>query len=206
MITHHEGAVTMVEELLKQPGSAHDAVLFEFTTNVTNDQSAEIERMNALLVSLSDDPRAGLAAGLDDAEQGPPEYGARRLATATGRVLRPDNPTGLPPVIAEEDCRRRHEDSSLSDEEDEEDEEEEEDEFEPCTTAELFDNTDMAFFDDVLVAGSYHGFNIYRLGEDGMPKFAELSCLPGRPGRCVRRRPPADHVGRADPRTARLWP
>ena len=31
MITHHEGAVTMVEELLEQPGSAYDPVLFEFT-------------------------------------------------------------------------------------------------------------------------------------------------------------------------------
>ena len=37
MITHHEGAVTMVEELLEQPGSAYDPVLFEFTTDVTND-------------------------------------------------------------------------------------------------------------------------------------------------------------------------
>ena len=40
MITHHEGAVTMVEELLEQPGSAYDPVLFEFTTDVTNDQTA----------------------------------------------------------------------------------------------------------------------------------------------------------------------
>ena len=37
MITHHEGAVKMVEELLEQPGSAYDPVLFEFTTDVTND-------------------------------------------------------------------------------------------------------------------------------------------------------------------------
>ena len=69
MITHHEGAVTMVEELLDQPGSAFDPVLFEFTTDVTNDQTAEIERMHELLVGLSNDPRAGLSAGLDDAGQ-----------------------------------------------------------------------------------------------------------------------------------------
>ena len=43
-----------------RPGSAHDPVLFEFTNDVTNDQNAEIERMNALLVGLSADPRAGL--------------------------------------------------------------------------------------------------------------------------------------------------
>ena len=63
MIPHHEGAVTMVEELLKQPGSAYDPVLFEFTNDVTNDQNAEIERMNALLVGLSDDPRASWPPG-----------------------------------------------------------------------------------------------------------------------------------------------
>jgi hypothetical protein len=59
MITHHEGAVNMVEELLEQPGSAYDPVLFEFTADVTNDQTAEIERMNALLVGLSDRPARG---------------------------------------------------------------------------------------------------------------------------------------------------
>jgi len=64
MIPHHEGAVKMVEVLMEQPGSAYDPVLFEFTTDITNDQTAEIERMNALLVSLSDDARAGLAATL----------------------------------------------------------------------------------------------------------------------------------------------
>ena len=69
MITHHEGAVKMVEELLDLPGSAYDPVLFQFTDDITNDQTAEIERMNALLASLSTDPRAGLSAGFDDAGQ-----------------------------------------------------------------------------------------------------------------------------------------
>ena len=69
MIPHHEGAVTMVDELLDQPGSAYDPVLFEFTSDIVNDQTAEIERMNALLVSLSADPRAGLAPGFDNAGQ-----------------------------------------------------------------------------------------------------------------------------------------
>src|SRR3546814_15073173 len=67
MIDHHEGAVTMVENLLEQPGSAYDPVLFEFTSDVTNEQEAEIERMSALLVELSSDPRSNLAAGLGDA-------------------------------------------------------------------------------------------------------------------------------------------
>ena len=42
MIPHHEGAVKMVEELLEQPGAAYDPVLFEFTSDVSNDQAAEI--------------------------------------------------------------------------------------------------------------------------------------------------------------------
>ena len=70
MITHHDGAVTMVEELLEQPGAAYDPVLFEFRNDVSNGQTAEIERMNVLLVGLSDDPRASLSAGFDDAGQG----------------------------------------------------------------------------------------------------------------------------------------
>ena len=69
MITHHDGAVKMVKDLLEQPGSAYDPVLFDFTTDVTNDQTTEIERMNALLVGLSSDPRSQLKAGFDDAGQ-----------------------------------------------------------------------------------------------------------------------------------------
>jgi uncharacterized protein (DUF305 family) len=67
MIAHHEGAVKMVEELLEQPGTAHDPVLFELTGDVKNSQATEIERMNVLLVGLSEDPRAALAPGIDDA-------------------------------------------------------------------------------------------------------------------------------------------
>jgi uncharacterized protein (DUF305 family) len=103
MITHHEGAVTMVEKLLEQPGSAYDPLLFEFTTDVTNDQLAEIERMSALLISLSADPRAGLAAGLDDAGQalwnlelaGPalPRPPASSIRATRGRAAAKPNPT-----------------------------------------------------------------------------------------------------------------
>jgi uncharacterized protein (DUF305 family) len=67
MIKHHEGAVEMVEALTEKPGSAYEPALFAFTRDVTNDQNAEIKRMNALLVGLSADPRASLAAGFDDA-------------------------------------------------------------------------------------------------------------------------------------------
>ncbi|MEM6557521.1 MAG: DUF305 domain-containing protein, partial [Pseudomonadota bacterium] len=67
MVTHHDGAVTMVRDLLEQPGSAYDPVLFEFVNDIVNDQTAEIERMNDLLAGLSTDPRGGLKAGFADA-------------------------------------------------------------------------------------------------------------------------------------------
>ena len=34
-----------------------------------------------------------------------------------------------------------------------------------------FDNTDIAFSGDVMVTGSYHGFNIHRLKDDGVPEL-----------------------------------
>ena len=52
MITHHEGALEMVETLMEQPGAAYDPTLFEFTTDIVNDQEKEIERMHGLLVGL----------------------------------------------------------------------------------------------------------------------------------------------------------
>ncbi len=45
-----------------------------------------------------------------------------------------------------------------------------------------FANTDMAFFGDVMVAGSYHGFNIYKLGADGVPALKSSVVCPGGQG------------------------
>ena len=168
MITHHEGAVTMVEELLEQPGSAYDPVLFEFTTNVTNDQASEIERMHAVLISLSDDPRAGLSAGFMDAGA------AIRNLALVGSLEKPpgfydpENPAGLPP-----------EDPTENPEALEEEERDENDERFPLLS---FANTDMAFFDDIMVTGSYHGFNIYQLQDNGVPKQISSVVCPGGQG------------------------
>ena len=41
----------------------------EFVTDLYNDQGVEIERMNGLLIGLSDDPRSGLKGGLKIAEE-----------------------------------------------------------------------------------------------------------------------------------------
>ena len=45
-----------------------------------------------------------------------------------------------------------------------------------------FANTDMAFFDDIMVAGNYHGFNIYKLAEDGAPELMSSVVCPGGQG------------------------
>ncbi len=171
MITHHEGAVTMVEELLEQPGAAYDPTLFEFTTDVTNDQAAEVERMNALLVTLSDDPRAGLSAGLNDAGQAIMNLELTGTLPKPPGFYDPKNPGELPPTRFQED------EEEVAD--GEEEEEEEEYDRSPLLS---FANTDMAFFDNVMVAGSYHGFNIYRLQNDGMPRQVSSVVCPGGQG------------------------
>jgi uncharacterized protein (DUF305 family) len=176
MIPHHEGAVTMVEELLEVPGSAYDPVLFEFTTDIVNDQTAEIEKMNVLLVSLSSDPRAGLASGFQDAEQAIKNLELVASLPKPPGFFDPGNPVGLPPerLSAAGDDK---EDAKAKD--GEEDEEEDEDGRSPLLS---FSNTDMAFAGDVLVAGSYHGFNIYRLLEGGLPTLLSSVVCPGGQG------------------------
>jgi uncharacterized protein (DUF305 family) len=67
MIPHHKGALDMVDDLLSKSGSAYDPAMFQFTSDVTTDQKAEIEKMNRTLAGLSGDPRATLAAGLTNA-------------------------------------------------------------------------------------------------------------------------------------------
>lgn len=53
MIRHHEGALVMVASLLGTTGSAQEAEVFRFASEVDSDQRAEIARMNALLDTLA---------------------------------------------------------------------------------------------------------------------------------------------------------
>jgi len=183
MITHHEGAVTMVEELLEQPGSAYDPALFEFTTDVTNDQNAEIERMNALLVGLSSDPRANLSAGFDDAGQALMNLEIVATLPKPPGFYDPRNPAQLPPeagvAVEEGDGAGDGDDAGEGDDQDEDEDAAEEDKRSPFLS---FGNTDMAFTGDVMVAGSYHGFNIYRLEGNGVPKQLSSVVCPGGQG------------------------
>ncbi len=169
MITHHEGAVDMVEELLKQPGAAYDPILFEFTTDVTNDQNAEIDRMNTLLVSLSDDPRAGLSSGLNDAGQALMNLELVASLPKPPGFFDPDNPGEYQPAMPAKES-------------DESDEENNDPKWSKRSSMLSFSNTDIAFSGDVMVTGSYHGFNIYRLPEDGVPKHVSSVVCPGGQG------------------------
>ena len=45
-----------------------------------------------------------------------------------------------------------------------------------------FSNTDMAFKDNIMVAGSYHGFNVYELADDGIPALVSSVICPGGQG------------------------
>jgi len=175
MITHHEGAVKMVEELLEQPGSAFDPVLFEFTTDITNDQTSEIERMNALLVSLSTDARAGLSPGFEDAGQAIMNLELVASLPKPPGFFDPENPAAMQPPMPEDDS----DESAAAEDDGQSNDDTEWSERSPLLS---FSNTDMAFSGDVLVTGSYHGFNIYKLQEDGVPNLLSSVICPGGQG------------------------
>lgn len=193
MITHHEGAIEMVDELLNQPGSAADPILFRFIGDVENDQQAEIDRMDAVLASLSEDPRAALAAGFDDA--GEAISNLRKVASLSkpSGFFDPENPANLravvPPLEQEDDSANRAQaadDPAAAGDPGETDPGRDADEsltqFAERSPLLNFANTDMAFFGDIMVAGNYHGFNIYRLGQDGGPDLISSVVCPGGQG------------------------
>jgi uncharacterized protein (DUF305 family) len=185
MVRHHDGAVKMVEELMEQPGSAYDPVLFEFTSDITNDQTAEIERMNGLLVGLSDDPRAGLKAGFEDAEQAILNMNLVVSMSRPPGFFDPANPLERPakPLPKDEENEEEAGEAVAEDPGAVEEEEEEDTDNERGRSPMLsFSNTDMAFHDNVLVTGSYHGFNIYRLSENGLPEHVTSVVCPGGQG------------------------
>ena len=52
MIRHHEGALSMVKDLLATPRAAQDADIYAFASDVNADQRMEIARMSAMLKEL----------------------------------------------------------------------------------------------------------------------------------------------------------
>lgn len=204
MIAHHEGALIMVKDLLKEPGSAADPVLFQFISDIETEQKGEIDRMDALLAGLSSDPRAGLAAGFDNA--GEAIWNLTKVASfrKPAGFFNPDNPADLRPAKpakgkkADEAAAADHagmdhsqhkmpgadtpDDASETGATPERGTEETLTQFAERSPLLDFANTDMAFFNDVMVAGNYHGFNIYKLGENGVPALMSSVVCPGGQG------------------------
>ncbi len=173
MIRHHDGAIDMVDRLNEFPGSAYDPQLYEFVTDLENDQAVEIERMNGILISLSDDPRAGLKPGVYDAGIAILNMELTASLKKPTGFFDPDNPLERGVVEPDED--------------EENSESQEERSIESLASSQRypmlsFSNTDMAFTEDMLVAGSYHGFNIYRLEENGFPNLMTSVVCPGGQG------------------------
>jgi uncharacterized protein (DUF305 family) len=172
MIDHHQGAIEMVETLLDTRGSAQDPVLYEFVIDVLNDQTAEIERMNAMLSGFSPDPRVDLAGGLHDAGEAISNLELIAALPKPPGFFDPDNPAGLPmPERENEYLREAGEDQENDDGQSEEDE--------PRPALLSFSNTDMAFTDEVLVAGNYHGFNVYDLSGEAPELMSSIVCPGG---------------------------
>lgn len=53
MIQHHTGAVTMVDQLFSTYGAGQDDMIFKFASDVAADQTSEIDRMRAILSTIS---------------------------------------------------------------------------------------------------------------------------------------------------------
>jgi uncharacterized protein (DUF305 family) len=53
MIQHHRGALTMVRALVDAPRAARDGLLFQIASDISADQTVEIDRMTRMLDALS---------------------------------------------------------------------------------------------------------------------------------------------------------
>ena len=203
MIKHHQGAVTMVGNLLDQPGAAQDSQLFAFASDVTSDQAAEIDRMDAMLAALSPDPRVGLAAGFADAGQALWNMALVATRAKPEGFYDPHNPAGRPVPVerdeepdaepasadagaAAEPDEAAEDDDEMEEEAAEDDAQEDENEEEEDTPQRRgllnFGNTDLAFAGDRLFVGSHHGFNTYRVEVPASPQLVSSVVCPGGQG------------------------
>jgi uncharacterized protein (DUF305 family) len=198
MITHHRGALTMVDTLLAQRGAAQDSQLFAFTSDITSDQSMEIDRMDAMLAELSPDPRVELAAGFDDAGQAswnmallatrPKPEGFFDPHTPVGRPMPTEGATESEPTVQdgqnEQDEPETEEQTAQAADGGNPDEQEAVDTSDAPSRNGLlnFANTDLAFSGDVLFEGNYHGFSAYRVEVPASPQLVSSVVCPGGQG------------------------
>ncbi len=57
MIQHHQGAITMVNELFGSQGGGEQEIVYRFASDVFADQSTEIDRMSRMLEALNRSPQ-----------------------------------------------------------------------------------------------------------------------------------------------------
>ncbi len=191
MIKHHQGALVMVENLLSQRGAAQESAIFGFTSDITADQSMEIDRMGAMLAELSSDPRVHLKAGFRDA--GEAAFHLELVATLAKPegFFDPHAPVGLPVPPERDAAEEEPEAPAESKEEGEEKEGETDDEAEEIKASAPsprrpsimnFANSDLAFAGDVLFEGNFHGFNTYNIEDPMVPRLLGSVVCPGGQG------------------------
>ena len=175
MIAHHRGAVEMVEALTKLPGTAADPILYQFVNDVSNEQTAEIKKMDTLRATFSNDPRVDLKPGFANA--GEAILNMEKIASLPrpAGFFDPANPADLPPPKAKKGTKPgddpRPGDAKAKDAE-----------WSERNPLLSFAQTDMAFDGDRLFVGNYHGFNVYRLGANGVPVHISSVVCPGGQG------------------------
>src|SRR5690606_16002338 len=211
MIEHHRGALRMVEALLEQPGSAQDSVLYELTADITAEQSSEVERMAAMLAGFSPDPRVALKPGFDDAGAASLNLELVTSLPKPPGFFDPEHPAGRPmdrepPELenasevageleplrgtrrsrgateAAGDAAETIDGSADPDGAAGRSEDAGDGRSEPRPSLLNFANTDLVFAGDVLVAGNYHGFNIYDISDPRSPVHLSSVVCPGGQG------------------------
>ncbi|PCJ20992.1 MAG: DUF305 domain-containing protein, partial [SAR86 cluster bacterium] len=180
MINHHQGALDMVEMLLDQRGAVQDPLLYEFTSDVTSDQTSEIERMDLLLASFNPDPRVGLAAGFRDAGEASLNMQVVASLPKPAGFFDPERPSGISVSRLEElEAEAAGVDGNVPETPDEDEEDENAD---PRPSLLSFSNTELLFAGDYMVAGNYHGFNTYDISDATAPRHIASVVCPGGQG------------------------
>jgi uncharacterized protein (DUF305 family) len=165
IIQNQRGATTMAEELLAEEGAAQDETLFKFASDIKGDRSVAIERMDVLLADLSPDPRVHLEAGFRDA--GEAALHMEKVATLENPrgFFDPEAPAGLPIPPERKPTKGEEEEDPMK---------------RPGLLS--FANTDLAFSKDVVVEGSYHGFNSFNIEDPRHPQLLGSVVCPGGQG------------------------
>jgi len=133
------------------------------------------------LVSLSEDPRANLKAGLMDAGIAIKNMTLVASLPKPAGFIDPNNP-----IEMSKGPEHKPKDHKDGEEKAAPDEDKKKSPVEGGARKRSpllsFSNTDMAFSGDTLVAGSYHGFNVYKIKADGVPDLLSSVVCPGGQG------------------------